>query len=158
MTAATDCRRVYDLAEAGFSAWPAMWVGIGLVILGVVLAWFMPDASATKRWGGLVFALVWAAAICMTTVVPYLSLTRSLLNGRSAVIEGRISEYRALGERQTGDESFVLGGRRFEFSEFDLRPGFKFTRRRGGTLDTGTYVRMKYRGGVILQLDVCDFK
>jgi hypothetical protein len=158
MTPVTGCRRVFDLAEAGFNAWPDVWVGIGLVVIGVAIAWFMPNASAARRWGVLVFALVWASASGLTTVVPYLSLKRSLLNGGGDVIEGRITEYRALGERQTGDEYFVVGGRRFAFSEFDSGPGFKLTRRRGGTLDTGTYVRIKYRDDVILQLDVCDFK
>ena len=127
MTPAADCRRLFNLAEVGFGARPAVWVGIGLVV-GVALAWFMPKASAARRWGGLLFALVWASAIGMTTVVPYLALKRSLLNDRVDVIEGRISEYRALGERQTGDESFVVSGHRFDFSEFDLHPGLKLTR------------------------------
>lgn len=87
-----------------------------------------------------------------------MSLKRLLLNDRVDVIAGRITEYRALGKRQTGNESFVVGGHRFSFPEFDLRPGFKLTRRRGGYLDTGKYVRIKYHDDVILQLDVCDFK
>jgi hypothetical protein len=72
------------------------------------------------------------------------------LNGGADVIEGRITEYRALGERETGNEYFVVGGHRFAFSEFDLRPGFKLTRRRGGPLGTGKYVRIKHRDDVTL--------
>jgi hypothetical protein len=67
MTPAADCRRLFNLAEAGFGAWPAVGVGIGLVLIGVALAWFMPNASATRRWNGLVFALVWASLIGITT-------------------------------------------------------------------------------------------
>lgn len=81
---------------------------------------------------------------------------RALSTGAYAVVEGPITEYHALEERQHGLEYFVVNGSRFAFSSGDLGPGFKWTRVRGSKLDVGLYVRMAVADHVIIRLELCS--
>jgi hypothetical protein len=52
------------------------------------------------------------------------------------------------------DESFVVGGRRFSYSDYSVTPGFNNTRSHGGPIDNGVYVRITHRGNTILRLEI----
>lgn len=53
-------------------------------------------------------------------------------------------------------ESFVVGGRKFSYSDYVLTPGFRHTTSHGGPIREGLYVRIAYLGNLILQLDVAE--
>ena len=70
-------------------------------------------------------------------------------------VEGLITEYHALEERQHGMESFVVDGRRFEFSDGDLAPGLELSRRRDSPLGVGTFVSVTLVARTIVRFEIC---
>jgi hypothetical protein len=150
-----DCHVLFDLSSSGFRAWPVLVGGVALMLAGGLVAWFVRNASPVKRWSLLLFAIAWTSLMVRATLIPYVRYCRALARGDFQIARGPITEYRALGARNTGLEYFVVDGKRFAFSEFSLAPGFKMTRRNGGNLDVGTYVRVAHRSDTILRLEVC---
>ena len=54
------------------------------------------------------------------------------------------------------DESFVVGGRRFSYSDFVVTSGFHNAASHGGPIREGLYVRVTYLGNLILRLEIAQ--
>jgi len=148
-----ECQLIYDVRSESVPLW-TLALGLSLIIVGAALARFMPRARFMARWSVLIFALVWTFMMCLA-VRPYYSLRKALPSGAYITIEGPITEYHALEERQHGLEYFVVDGSRFAFSSGDIGPGFKWTRVRGSRLDVGSYVRLAVVDDIIVRLEIC---
>lgn len=73
--------------------------------------------------------------------------------GKCSIIEGRVESYRGTpgGHRE---ESFSVRGIPFRYSNREITGGFNTTAQVGGPIREGLPVRICYRGGEILRLDV----
>jgi hypothetical protein len=148
-----QCHVLYDLKYEGVLLWPAL-LGIGVIGLGLCLVLFLRQASFGKRWGVLIFGIVWTAVGCIN-VWRYYSLETAVSKHEYERVEGLITEYHALEARQHGMESFVVNGQPFKFSDGDLAPGFKLSRRRGSPLGVGTFVSVTLIDRTIVRLEIC---
>jgi hypothetical protein len=52
------------------------------------------------------------------------------------------------------NQSFVVGGQRFSYSDYRMTAGFNNTRSHRGPIDNGVYVRITHRGNTILRLEI----
>jgi hypothetical protein len=54
------------------------------------------------------------------------------------------------------EESFVVDGKRFSYSDFIVTSGFHNAASHGGPIRAGLYVRVSYIGNVILRLEIAE--
>ncbi len=73
---------------------------------------------------------------------------------RWAVLRRRGKSHRPDPMPRRSDESFVVGDRRCAYSDDLVTAGFHNTRRHGGPIREGLYVRVTYFGNSILRLEV----
>lgn len=75
--------------------------------------------------------------------------------GRCSIVEGQVESYRDTpGGRGRRDESFSVRGIVFGYSNLEITGGFNTTAQDGGPIRNGLPVRICYRGGEILRLEV----
>jgi hypothetical protein len=67
-----------------------------------------------------------------------------------------VTHFRPMPVTGHGVESFVVGGKRFQYSDFAMRAGFDETRSHGGPVREGLHVRIHYFGDDIAKLEVED--
>jgi len=125
-----------------------------MIGFGLCLGLFLRRASFVRRWAVLIFGIAWTAVIGVN-VGRYCSLEAAVSKHEYEKVEGLITEYHALEERQHGMESFVVNEQQFKFSDGDVAPGFKLSRRRGSPLDVGTFVSMTLVDRTIVRLEIC---
>jgi hypothetical protein len=64
--------------------------------------------------------------------LEYRSLASALTSGRVQVVEGPVTDFMPLPPTGKGYESFVVSGRRFSYSDYNLTAGFNNTPSHGG--------------------------
>src|SRR5262249_10246926 len=71
------------------------------------------------------------------------------------IVEGTVEQFHPMPYHGHSLESFTVNGVRFEYSDFDdSKPGFNHTKSHGGPIHAGMRVRIHYREGSILQIQV----
>jgi hypothetical protein len=100
--------------------------------------------------GGFIFAIAWTIGAFVLTFSDYLFARNSLITGRFEVVEGEVRDFKSTSKQ----ESFVVAGHRFEYSDGVLVSGFNNMRSNGGPVDAGQHVRVTYRGNAILRLEI----
>jgi hypothetical protein len=158
-----DYRVVFDISQ-GYQ-WPAFL----LTALGfsggcvLFLAYLFltrshkPNRNAQMLAIGLVllFSSIFALDSFRPTYPSYREYKRILDDGRAAVVEGPITDFRP--EPWQGHapaEQFSVNGVTFEYSYFDDTQGFHTTTARGGPLRAGVHVRIHHIGNTILKLEM----
>jgi hypothetical protein len=149
------CRRIFDLTAAPYKGWPFVFVGAAFLVIGLALAWKLRSHRSIVQWTFLAFALT-VVFVQVSGAFRLMKLREAVRKGQYESLKGVITDYRAVGAQQKGNESFVVEGHRFEFSDSSVDPGFSATRRSGGSLAQGTVVCLAYQDGAILLLDICD--
>jgi hypothetical protein len=96
-------------------------------------------------------SVLWTAFALTTTLGDYIGARVALAFGDFTVAEGAVTDFRST---KRGDESFVVGGKRFSYSDHTAAAGFNNTRSHGGPISDGLYVRITHRGNQILRLEV----
>lgn len=151
---------VFDVIQSGHRNWPGPVFGLIFVAIGVCLVYFRSsDAPRARSWfsfGFLGFAIVWTLVVLVGTVADYLTLAAALRDGRCEVVEGVVSEFHPMPESGHEMEWFVVGGRRFEYSDFVIVAGFNNTSSHGGPIRKGIRVRVHHRGNDIAKLEVAQ--
>lgn len=155
MKAYAQCGVLYDVSKSPYVLWPVL-LGTALIVVGLLIGLFLRSIPAVRRWSLFALGILWTSIVVKTVILDRLTQERALRSASVESTEGVITAYYALGARDHGREYFDVAGRRFDFSEFDLGPGFKLTRRRGGPLDVGSYVRIASCKGTILRIELCS--
>lgn len=157
---------VYDAARDG---WGNLWFpafGLIFVAIGAVMA-FARDPKADMApggprgygrrifgWGIGIFAILWTILASIVVARSYIAAAYDLIDGRCSVIEGRVANFVPMPYEGHADESFVLAGQRFAYSDYEITSGFNQTASHGGPMRDGLYVRLCYRDNRILRLEV----
>lgn len=79
---------------------------------------------------------------------------RNAQTGNCEVVQGVVDNYSAGLVPNKGWETFRVNGVRFEYSDFIIEPGFNNSAFYGGPIRRGLPVRICYREGRILRLEV----
>jgi hypothetical protein len=90
------------------------------------------------------------------SISSFYRVRRALAEHRAVAVEGFITDYRTLGAGIHGQETFVVDGMQFAFNEFSVGPGYNKTRRSGGVLLTGSYVRIEAVDSCIARIELCE--
>lgn len=72
--------------------------------------------------------------------------------GTLSVVEGKVTQFRMLGDGQKFD-SFCVAQACFHISEYDSGDGYKTASSKGGVIREGRYLRLTYDQGVIFKIE-----
>lgn len=174
-------KTVFDVAQSGYTTWwfPAsglIFVCVGLLlvcgpalILRVMpirgpdlldffeLLLFLPRRARKFSIGAfLSMAILWTLLAFTSTYGEYRTMRAALRDGRFAIVEGPVTDFDPIPNPGRSHESFVVGGRRFAWSRYDVTSGFQNSSSRGVPIHDGLYVRVTYLGNAILRLEVAE--
>jgi len=156
---------VFDASNSGYRYWwfPAIglvFVGIGLAVPTLIRTGaFRKPAPWMEKWFPrffLGFAIVWTSASFLATFVEYRTSVNALKANNAQVIEGPVTDFHPMPFSGHADESFVVNGVKFAYSDYVVTAGFNNTASHGGPIREGLVVRIWHFRGRILRLDVKD--
>lgn len=155
---------VFSAIDHPFKNW---WLpAFGLIFIGIGLIGFLAPtlfaavsssrftSSSTTRWGFLLFGAFWTIGVGFCTATDSWSATNALKSGDYLTVEGRVSDFTPMPRGGHAEESFTVNGVHFAYSDFEIQAGFNHTSSYGGPIREGLPVRIAYRDGEILRLEV----
>jgi len=159
---------MYDAAKQGYPAWHLNGIGLALVCVGLLLL-LAPDfmqrllphglqgkARRIFSWFFLCFALVAALFTFRGTTQSYDAAAVALRDHRYSVVEGSVTNFVPMPYGGHAQESFVVGGRKFSYSDYILTGCFNNTASHGGPIRPSVFVRISYTGNCIVRLEVAQ--
>ena len=155
----------YDIQQALYPAW---WVfGIGILMFAVGLGSILFDKPKVVRWimgrpttrsvVTAVFMCVFGSVMIGVGILNYahfVELRRALRDGSVEIAEGKIEQFVPMPYSGHANETFVVNGHYFAYSDFDLTKGFNNTQSHGGPLKEGLQVRITHVNGSIVKLEI----
>ena len=158
----TECSTVY---EPSFTWWfPA--AGLGFAAMALVIGRFM---DARRRVFTHVIAglgVAWALGAGATVFGFHAEARAAAKSPTTSLVEGLVEDFHPAPYEGHQDESFVVNGVRFAYSDYVITGGFRQTASHGGPIRQGLRVRIRYLPGgstelngrsanVIVRLETC---
>ena len=138
-----------------------MAIGPILIVSGLV-SFFRtrrsPD-SFPESWSRLgplfatLFGIAWSGAWFLNYSI-YARLHGAVDRQEYRVVEGRVTKFVPMPYQGHANESFVVDGHKFSYSDYDLTKGFNWTQSHGGPIRDGLQVRITYVGDSIVKLEI----
>jgi hypothetical protein len=88
------------------------------------------------------------------TYVDYSEARTALATHHFSIVEGRVANFAPASANGRRNESFIVNGKKFSYSQYVLTAGFNTVSAEGGPIHEGAYVRVSYVGDEILRLEV----
>lgn len=133
---------------------------IGLILLAVGVAVIVGKLHFMWRRPNWLFSLIpcgvgaiWLYSAASLIVANWEAF-KAYKQGDYRTIEGIVSDFDPMPYQGHQDECFSVKDQRFCYSDYDPAPGFHNTASHGGPIRSGITVRIAYRNGRILRLDV----
>lgn len=158
-------KTVFDVTQSGYRQWWFPAAGLIFIVVGLALpfliriGFFRRPAAWMESWFPAVFvgfAVLWTLGSLALTATDYLGLAADLRHGRCEVVEGVVEQFDPMPYEGHKDESFVVGGHRFHYSDYEVSAGFNQSASHGGPIREGLPVRIHYRGDEIAKLEVAQ--
>ena len=99
------------------------------------------------------FGIVWTGAWALNYSL-YARLHDAVDRKEYRVVEGRVTEFVPMPYQGHANESFVVSGHRFSYSDYDLTKGFNWTQSHGGPIRENLQVRITYVDDSIVKLEI----
>jgi hypothetical protein len=154
----------FSVSDHPFRNW--WFPAFGLIFVAIGVVWVLrPDLfvpfsrhrfqrSRFVRWYFLLFGCAWTMIVATTTGVSSCRDNRALRLGDYQTVEGKVSNFMPAPFEGHRDESFDVNGVRFAYSDYVITSGFHQTASHGGPIREGLPVRIAYRDGEIIKLEV----
>jgi hypothetical protein len=154
----------FSVSDHPFRNW--WFPAFGLIFVTIGLVWVLkPDLFAPFsrhrfqrsrffRWYFFLFGCAWTIIVAATTGVGSFRAVRALGSGDYQTVEGKVSNFMPAPFEGHRDESFEVDGVRFAYSDYVIISGFHQTASHGGPIREGLPVRIAYRDGEIIKLEV----
>lgn len=155
---------VFDVRREGYRNWWFPAFGLIFVVVGCGMLWFRryyPVRSGKwlrwRRafpyiWTG--FSVFWVITAFVGTYYEYRSMINALDHGRYEVVEGIVERFVPMPKEGHVNERFVVGGRRYSYSDYEVTAGFNNTSSHGGPIREGLRVRVVDVDGKIARLEI----
>jgi len=153
-------RTVFDVEQTGYRHWGFAASGLIFVAIGFAMPALFRLGIVRKpsvwmqKWLPRVFvigATLWTVAVFAATFVDYRQAVDALHAGEANVVEGPVDQYSQVPSKS---ESFDVNSVKFSYSDNLLIAGFNHTAFHGGPIRQGLPVRIWYRHGQILRLQI----
>lgn len=154
---------VFDASTCGFRYWWFSAFGLIFVAIGLAIpvlrgtGAFRKPPSFKEKWFPRLFvgfAIVWTLVSFIVTFVEYHTSVNALKENEAQVVEGPVMNFHPMPFSGHANESFVVNGVKFEYSDYGVTAGFNNSASHGGPIREGLVVRIWHFRGRILRLDI----
>jgi hypothetical protein len=156
---------VFDVTQSGYRQWWFPAFGLIFIVVGLALPFlirvrlFRKPPAWMESWFPVVFvgfALLWTLVSLAGTASDYFGLARDLRAGKCEVVEGLVEQFDPMPYEGHKDESFVVAGHRFHYSDYEVSAGFNQSASHGGPIREGSHVRIRCTGNRIARLEIAN--
>ena len=148
---------VFDVTKSGFD-WTFGAFGFIFVIVGIGLVRYreLIRSKTIRPLRGIFpflflgFAVLWTIGAFATTYLHHARAVETLRSGRAQMLEGTITQF-VSSQKQ---ESFVLAGRKFSYSDYVITGCFNNMSSHGGPMRDGARVRLWTVQNCIVKLEI----
>ena len=155
---------VFDAADSPFRNLRFLYPGIALSAVGALLV-FWPEALEKVGFKRLkqrrffrlfffCFAILWTVVAAEAILTDALNAVHRPRVGGCNIVEGPVEHFHPMPSAGHDTERFDVKGVEFSYSDYILTAGFNNTSSHGGPIREGLPVRICYRDGEILRLDI----
>lgn len=164
-----DYVTVFDAANAPYRNLSFVLPGLALTSVGAVMvfrpAWldrlrFRP--SPAKRWFRpfawfyFLFAIAWTLFAGTAVLSDAINAKTAMQHHDCQMVEGQVENFHPMPASGHDTERFSVNGVEFSYSDYIVTAGFNNTSSHGGPIREGLPVRICYRDGEILRLDISE--
>ncbi len=148
---------IFDVGQSEFRNWCFVVSGLILTaISGGLFVFRRKLPASTPRFFPLAFlgfsSVLTAVAVVFAASASHLA--SALRDGKCEEVTGDVTNFHPMPAGGHDKESFCVGNRWFEFSDYMVSPGFNNTSSHGGPIREGLKVRIHHRGNDILRLEI----
>lgn len=165
-----EYRVVFDVTQSGYRDWVFAAPGLLFVAVGISMVYSgdlstvlpKPLAQAHDQWREkvplgfglfwLAFSVLWTSTAFYATYHHYAFARDALKSGKAQMLEGTVDQFVSVGLGK--GESFVVAGRRFDYSDYWITGCFNNTNSFWGPIHEGIQVRIWAVGNCIVKLEV----
>ena len=136
---------LFDVSQKGYNWFPAC-IGLGFVVFGL-LGLKYPIWRGRLRIHPFItigLGLTIALSAMLFQYRNQYVYERLLLQNQVHIVEGRIQHFQPMPYAGHADETFMVQGIQFAYSDYGITPAFNNTRSHGGPLHEGLYVKIYY--------------
>lgn len=149
---------VYEITQRTPDWWFAC-IGLLPLIAGAVIIWGKRRFQWRRpHWLFVffycLFGVVWIGIVGSTTLLEESDTFTAYQKGEYQTVEGIVTDFRPMPYEGHPDECFSVQDQRFCYSDYVIAPGFHNAASHGGPIHAGLAVRIAYRNGRILRLDI----
>jgi hypothetical protein len=155
---------VFDAATHPYRGLIFVLPGVVFVMLGAIMV-FLPgwlEAVLRRplrqryifRWFFFLFSVLWTVMAGPAQLIDATRASQSAQPGRCKIVEGRVEHFHPMPAQGHDVEHFDVRGVEFSYSDYIITAGFNNTASHGGPIREGLPVRICYRDGEILRLQV----
>lgn len=162
---------VYSILDRSFDNLAIIAIGVIFIVIGVIFVFiprtlfifFKKNRPISKfvriyvilsGWLFLLFAVLWTAGATYSLFSSSANYANALKNNEYKIVEGRVNNFVPAPAEGHGMESFEVNGVPFSYSDYIITGGFNQTSSHGGPIKEGMLVRIAYKDGVILKIDI----
>ena len=158
-----DYQVAYDIQEVIYPGWWIFAAGALLFCVGLVIVLFgdrkllnsIIDPSTKQRVVMPVFSCIFGSIFIGAGIINYSNfsnLRADARNGSTEIVEGKVEQFVPKAGRE--QETFIVNGRYFAYSGYEMNKGFNRTQSDGGPMKEGLQVRITHVDGDIVKLEI----
>jgi len=157
---------VFDASVHPYRNFSFVLPGVTFMLVGAVFVfrpeWF--EAVFRKplrhryifRWFFFLFSVLWTATAMVALLKDARTASQATQPGKCEMIEGRVAHFHPMPAEGHDTEHFDVQGIGFSYSDYEVSAGFNNTASHGGPIRAGLPVRICYRDGEILRLEIAQ--
>lgn len=155
---------VFDAAQNGYRYWWFPAIGIAMFIFGYVNFQLQKKRLESKnprffRYSTRFFfgfALFWTVIALIGTLYSSIKLRNALNSNHYTLVQGRVTQFVPMPYGGHAQESFVVDGHRYQYSDYEVSSSFNNTQSHGGPIKEGLQVRIADVDGKIARLEIAN--
>lgn len=160
-----DYQVAYDIQNVMYPNWWFFAVPLLMFSVGLAIIFFADreplnsiiESSTKQRVVMPILLCVFGSLLIGAGIVNYshfANLRTDAANGSTEVVEGKVEQFVPMPYHGHADETFIVNGRYFAYSDYDLTKGFNNTQSHGGPMKEGLQVRITHVDGSIVKLEI----
>ena len=161
--AGVDYEVVFEIATSGLGELTFVLPGLLILCLSLLMYRYRESLSRGGFLSGKTFATLmlgfsalWTAVVGIGILAEQSSARSDYAAGNFEITEGVVADFEPRLRGSKHRESFTVDGKRFEYADFFVTPGFNATVAEGGPIRSGLAVRISHRGNLILKLEIAE--
>ena len=140
-----DNQVIFDVSQKGFDGFTII-LGMFFVIVGItgLKRNIIQQSGRISPKVAIIVGIVVSVGSFLFQFSNRQAYVTILRNGQASVVEGEIESFHPMPKEGHDQETFIVDGILFAYSDFSVTPAFNNTSSHGGPLKSGMFVKIYY--------------